>query len=66
MPPKKEKGQQPAIIRTIAKACSEKFWYHFSELFKSVTFVRVLGKNFGELLVYFLTYFLKYIDFLYF
>lgn len=49
MPPKKEKRQQSAIVLTIAKACSEKFLYHFSELSKFATFVGVFGQNFGEL-----------------
>jgi len=50
MPPKKEKGQQPAIIITVAGTCSEKFLYHFSELSKFAIFVRVFAQNFGELL----------------
>jgi hypothetical protein len=50
MPPKKEKGQQPAIVITIAGTCSEKFLYHFSELSELATFVGVFGQNFGELL----------------
>jgi len=43
MPPKKEKGQQPAIIITIANQSSEKFLYHFPELSKFATFVGVFG-----------------------
>jgi len=46
---KEKKLQQPAIVITIAKPSSEKFLYHFSELSKFATFVRIFGQNFWTL-----------------
>jgi hypothetical protein len=49
MPPKKKKKlQQPAIIRTLAKSSSEKFWYHFSEQGELGVFIGVFEWYFKE------------------